>query len=282
MEVAGWQSARGCPWFPATRGPLSRASSRSSSPRRILVSIRCPGVSRLADRERRQLSTSDVRTSLQRRSSYRLARCGKARQSVDVRTMPGVRYKQLVERAAETFGYLTAEDAREIGVPVGTLNALARRGQLEHLARGIYRVPLIPPGRLDQYMLATLWPDGRGTISHDSALELYGLVMSTPPRFTSLCRLRTERTGTFLRCTCCTTRRSHRPISAASRVSRWCRRRKRFARLTRSRCAGRCSSRPSTTAGIAAGCAAAKPTGCGRTRSAGEPRELQATEPSAC
>jgi predicted transcriptional regulator of viral defense system len=96
--------------------------------------------------------------------------------------MPGVRYKQLVERAAETFGYLTAEDAREIGVPVGTLNALARRGQLEHLARGIYRVPLIPPGRLDQYMLATLWPDGRGTISPDSALELYGMSDVNPAK----------------------------------------------------------------------------------------------------
>jgi predicted transcriptional regulator of viral defense system len=96
--------------------------------------------------------------------------------------MPGVRYKQLAERAAETFGYLTAEDARGLGVPVGTLNALSRRGQLEHVTRGIYRVPLIPPGRLDQYMLATLWPDGRGTISHESALELYGMSDVNPAK----------------------------------------------------------------------------------------------------
>lgn len=87
--------------------------------------------------------------------------------------MPGIRYKQLAERAAETFGYVTGEDARALGVPMGTLNALSRRGQIDRVDRGIYRVPLIPPSRLDQYMLATLWPDRRGMISHESALDLY-------------------------------------------------------------------------------------------------------------
>lgn len=96
--------------------------------------------------------------------------------------MPGARYNQLAERAADTFGYLTAQDAQALGVPVGTLNALSRRGQLERVGHGIYRVPLIPPSRLDQYMLATLWPDGRGHISDESALELYGISDVSPDR----------------------------------------------------------------------------------------------------
>jgi predicted transcriptional regulator of viral defense system len=96
--------------------------------------------------------------------------------------MPGARYTQLAERAAETFGYVTGEDARALGVPMGTLNALARRGQLERIDHGIYRVPLIPPSRLDQYMLATLWPDRRGRISHESALDLYELSDVNPAR----------------------------------------------------------------------------------------------------
>lgn len=96
--------------------------------------------------------------------------------------MPGVRYSQLADWAAETFGYVTADDARELGIPVGTLNALSRRGQLERVAHGIYRVPLIPPSRLDQYKLATLWPDGRGHISHESALELYGISDVNPDK----------------------------------------------------------------------------------------------------
>jgi predicted transcriptional regulator of viral defense system len=104
------------------------------------------------------------------------------RQNVDVHTMPGMRYKQLAERAAENYGYLTGEDARELGVPMGTLNALARRGELDRVERGIYRVPLVPSSRLDQYLLATLWPDGRGAISHESALDLYGISDVNPAK----------------------------------------------------------------------------------------------------
>jgi predicted transcriptional regulator of viral defense system len=96
--------------------------------------------------------------------------------------MPGTRYKQLAARAAQNHGYVTSEDAREMGVPIGTLNALARRGQLDRVERGIYRVPLIPSGRLDQYLLATLWPDGRGLISHESALDLYGISDVNPAK----------------------------------------------------------------------------------------------------
>jgi predicted transcriptional regulator of viral defense system len=104
------------------------------------------------------------------------------RQNIDAHYMPGARYTQLAERAAETFGYITGEDARALGVPMGTLSALARRGQLERVDHGIYRVPLIPPSRLDQYMLATLWPDRRGRISHESALDLYGVSDVNPEK----------------------------------------------------------------------------------------------------
>src|SRR5918996_1547715 len=109
--------------------------------------------------------------------------------------MPGARYTQLAERAGETFGYVTGDDARALGVPMGTLNALSRRGQLERIAHGIYRVPLIPPGRLDQYMLATLWPDRRGRISHESALDLYGISDVNPAKIhiTVPARYRTHR-----------------------------------------------------------------------------------------
>jgi predicted transcriptional regulator of viral defense system len=82
-----------------------------------------------------------------------------------------------------------------MGIPVGTLNALSRRGQLDHVGHGIYRVPLIPPGRLDQYKLATLWPDGRGHISHESALELYGISDVNPDKIhvTAPTNYRTDR-----------------------------------------------------------------------------------------
>jgi predicted transcriptional regulator of viral defense system len=96
--------------------------------------------------------------------------------------MPGTRYKQLSKRAADNYGYLTGQDARELGVPIGTLNALARRGQLDRIEHGIYRVPLVPPSSRDQYKLATLWPGGRGLISHESALDLYDISDVNPTK----------------------------------------------------------------------------------------------------
>jgi predicted transcriptional regulator of viral defense system len=96
--------------------------------------------------------------------------------------MPGLRYTQLAQYAAENYGYVSGEDARRLGVPMGTLNALARRGQLEHVAHGIYRVPLIPSSAMDEYMLATLWPSGRGRISHESALGLFDMSDANPAK----------------------------------------------------------------------------------------------------
>lgn len=131
----------------------------------------------------REHSPDHDRTTCDRTSMFALL---DSRTNSDIMSMvvrcPGPVTPSLPERAAETFGYVTGEDARTLGVPMGTLNALARRGQLERIGHGIYRVPLIPPSRLDQYMLATLWPDRRGRISHESALDLYELSDVNPAR----------------------------------------------------------------------------------------------------
>lgn len=90
--------------------------------------------------------------------------------------MPGPIYKILAELAANQYGYITTVDAAEAGIDPHRLLEMAKRGQLERVATGIYRVPLIPPTPLDPYMLATLWPrQVRGVISHESALDLHEL-----------------------------------------------------------------------------------------------------------
>lgn len=53
---------------------------------------------------------------------------------------------------------------------------MARRGALERRATAVYRLPLTPPGPMDAYMEAVLWPQGvRGVLSHETALDLYEL-----------------------------------------------------------------------------------------------------------
>lgn len=97
--------------------------------------------------------------------------------------MPGALYNQLAEMAAENYGYLTTEEVEEAGIDPHRLLELARRGQIEHRARALYRLPLIPPTPLDAYREATLWPRGsEGVISHASALDLCGLGDANPAK----------------------------------------------------------------------------------------------------
>jgi predicted transcriptional regulator of viral defense system len=91
-------------------------------------------------------------------------------------TMPGQIYNHIAELAADNYGYVTTDQAVEAGINPERLVDLARRGQIERRGTALYRVPLIPPTPLDPYREATLWPRGaEAVISHESALDLYGL-----------------------------------------------------------------------------------------------------------
>lgn len=96
--------------------------------------------------------------------------------------MPGDVYTRLFECATEQYGYVTSDDARELGVDPHRLVVLASRGDLTRVAHGLYRFPLIPVTERDQWMEATLWPRRLGVISHESALELFELCDVSPDR----------------------------------------------------------------------------------------------------
>jgi predicted transcriptional regulator of viral defense system len=86
----------------------------------------------------------------------------------------------LLDRAQHQYGFLTPQDARELGVDPTQLRLMAARDTLERRGRGIYRVPVVPPTQLDDYMEATLWTGRRGVLSHDTALDLYELCDVNP------------------------------------------------------------------------------------------------------
>lgn len=97
--------------------------------------------------------------------------------------MPGEKYGAVFEIAADNHGYLTVEQAREADVAPKTLHAMVRRGTLEHVSNGVYRVAAIPPSPRSEFMQASLWPRGlQGVISHDSALVLHELSDVNPAR----------------------------------------------------------------------------------------------------
>ena len=89
-----------------------------------------------------------------------------------------------LEFAADQYGYVSTDNARDLGVSPRRLKLLGERGSLVRIARGLYRFPaeVVPLTSLDQYMEATLWPAGRGVLSHESALAVYELSDVNPAK----------------------------------------------------------------------------------------------------
>jgi predicted transcriptional regulator of viral defense system len=96
--------------------------------------------------------------------------------------MPGSVWDKAIEIANDRYGFITAEDLRGLGEDPARLRQWVRRGGVDRVTHGVYRFRQIPPTPLDPYMLATLWPAGRGVLSHDTALELHDLCDINPDR----------------------------------------------------------------------------------------------------
>lgn len=97
--------------------------------------------------------------------------------------MPGRNFKTLFDLAIDNYGFVTAADARRVGVRPQRLAEMARRGTLLREGVGLYRVEPFPPHELDSYRKATLWPYGvEGVLSHETALDLYGLSDVNPAK----------------------------------------------------------------------------------------------------
>ncbi len=111
--------------------------------------------------------------------------------------MPGKTYNHVYEIAVDQFGCFTTAQALEAGATRQSLEMMAKRGNIERVSHGLYRVNAIQVTRLDPYMEATLWPGRqRGILSHETALELYGISDVNPEKIhvTVPKRFRTHRT----------------------------------------------------------------------------------------
>jgi predicted transcriptional regulator of viral defense system len=86
----------------------------------------------------------------------------------------------LLDHAQQQYGFLTPGDARELGIDPTQLRLMAARHTLEHLGRGLYRMPMVPATRLDSYMEAVLWTGRQGVLSHETALDLHELCDVNP------------------------------------------------------------------------------------------------------
>lgn len=81
---------------------------------------------------------------------------------------------KLREIALDQCGFVTARQAREVGVSKSALANLLARDRVDRVAHGVYRVPQVPATHNDRFMLAVLWTGApEAVLSHESALDLY-------------------------------------------------------------------------------------------------------------
>ena len=72
-------------------------------------------------------------------------------------------------------GYFTAAQALEVGYSYQAQKYHADAGNWVRVDRALYRLPEWPADPDDVYVRWTLWSEGRGVVSHDSALAVHGL-----------------------------------------------------------------------------------------------------------
>lgn len=84
------------------------------------------------------------------------------------------------ELAIGQYGYATTADARALGIPVVELGKLAARGQIRHVAYGLYRFDELPPTHYDQFFEAVARVGGDAHLTGDAVLALHNLALVNP------------------------------------------------------------------------------------------------------
>lgn len=90
------------------------------------------------------------------------------------------RWDELFQLARPQQGYFTLGQAREAGYTPQALEYHLRKGRLERVGHGLYRLALYPPGDLEHLVPPWLWSERQGVYSHETALALHGLSDALP------------------------------------------------------------------------------------------------------
>jgi len=89
-------------------------------------------------------------------------------------------WDRLFAIAGAQEGYFTTKQAAEAGYSSQLLLKHIRAGRVARTRRGIYRLVHYPAGEHEGLVIAWLWSERAGVISHQSALALHGLSDALP------------------------------------------------------------------------------------------------------
>lgn len=97
--------------------------------------------------------------------------------------MPGPRQdlrQRLNALAFAQAGYFTAAQAKGVGYTYQAQKYHADHGNWVRVDRGLFRLPGWPSTPADTFARWTVWSDGQGVISHESALSVHDLSDANP------------------------------------------------------------------------------------------------------
>ena len=89
-------------------------------------------------------------------------------------------YDDIYEYAADNYGLITSAIANELGIPRLELVKLERRGRLQRIGQGVYRVKHYIPTGLDKYAEAVAIVGKGAYIYGESVLAMCGLALVNP------------------------------------------------------------------------------------------------------
>lgn len=89
-------------------------------------------------------------------------------------------WDRLFEAAAAQDGYFTTGQAAEAGYSTQLLLKHIRAGRVRRTRRGIYRLVHFPAREHEELVIAWLWSEQAGVVSHHTALALHGLADALP------------------------------------------------------------------------------------------------------
>lgn len=99
-----------------------------------------------------------------------------------------------IYEAVDDFGLITSAEAKALGVSNAELVQLARRGKLERVARGVYRMPVWPYQEAAPYALAVKTVGAGAYLYGESVAALLNLIPTDPSRITVATPARVRKT----------------------------------------------------------------------------------------
>lgn len=96
--------------------------------------------------------------------------------------MPDPDWTSLFALAAAQDGHFTTAQAAEAGYSRPLLDHHVKAGRFQRIQRGIYRLRDFPFADHEDLVVAWLWSDQQGVVSHETALLLHGLSDVLPAR----------------------------------------------------------------------------------------------------